>query len=70
MNRDIVEASKRVKPLSPSLINLLRATAKPEHSLGEILEIIQLCGFYRTVAYFANGLDPPLEPSAARFPKP
>lgn len=42
MNRDIVEASKRVKPLSPSLINLLRATAKPEHSLGEILEIIQL----------------------------
>jgi hypothetical protein len=26
-----------------------------------------LCGFYRTVAYVANGLDLPLEPDAARF---
>ena len=39
------------------------------HFDGEqILEIMQLCGFYRTVAYIANGLDLPLEPTAARFP--
>lgn len=34
----------------------------------QILEIIQLCGFYRTVSYFANALDLPLETMAARFP--
>jgi hypothetical protein len=27
-----------------------------------------LCGFYRTVAYLANGLALPLEDNAARFP--
>jgi hypothetical protein len=27
-----------------------------------------LCGFYRTVAYVANGLALPLEANAARFP--
>jgi alkylhydroperoxidase family enzyme len=36
---------------------------------AKILEIIQLCGFYRTVAYLANGLALPLEENAARFPK-
>lgn len=35
----------------------------------KILEIILLCGFYRTVSYLANGLDLPLEEKAARFPK-
>ena len=34
----------------------------------KILEIIQLCGFYRTVSYLANGLALPLEENAARFP--
>ncbi|MFN3523536.1 MAG: carboxymuconolactone decarboxylase family protein [Phenylobacterium sp.] len=34
----------------------------------QILEVLLLCGFYRTVAYVANGLDLPLEPGAARFP--
>ncbi|OYU70994.1 MAG: carboxymuconolactone decarboxylase [Alphaproteobacteria bacterium PA2] len=34
---------------------------------AQVLEIIMLCGFYRTVAYLANGLDLPLEPTAARF---
>ena len=34
----------------------------------KILEIILLCGFYRTVSYLANGLDLPLEEKAARFP--
>jgi hypothetical protein len=36
---------------------------------AKIFEVILLCGFYRTVSYFANGLDLPLEPKAARFPK-
>jgi alkylhydroperoxidase family enzyme len=34
---------------------------------AQILEILMLCGFYRTVSYIANGLDLPLEPGAARF---
>jgi alkylhydroperoxidase family enzyme len=36
---------------------------------AKILEIIQLCGFYRTVSYLANSLALPLEATAARFPK-
>ncbi len=35
---------------------------------AKILEIILLCGFYRTVSYLANGLRLPLEEMAARFP--
>jgi alkylhydroperoxidase family enzyme len=35
---------------------------------GKILEIILLCGFYRTVSYLANALALPLEENAARFP--
>ena len=35
---------------------------------ARIFEIILLCGFYRTVSYLANGLDLPLEQTAARFP--
>jgi alkylhydroperoxidase family enzyme len=34
---------------------------------GEILEILMLCGFYRTVSYLCNALKLPLEPTAARF---
>ena len=33
----------------------------------QILEVLLLAGFYRTVAYIANGLDLPLEETAARF---
>jgi alkylhydroperoxidase family enzyme len=36
---------------------------------AQIFEVILLCGFYRTVSYFANGLALPLEPTAARFPQ-
>ena len=36
---------------------------------AKILEIMLLCGFYRTVSYLANGLALPLEEGAARFPK-
>jgi alkylhydroperoxidase family enzyme len=35
---------------------------------AQILEIMLLCGFYRTVSYLANGLQLPLEENAARFP--
>jgi alkylhydroperoxidase family enzyme len=35
---------------------------------AKIFEILLLCGFYRTVAYLANGLALPLEEAAARFP--
>jgi alkylhydroperoxidase family enzyme len=41
---------------------------KRHYGDDQILEIIQLCGFYRTVSYFANALDLPLETTAARFP--
>ena len=34
----------------------------------QILEVILLCGFYRTVSYLANGLALPPEEKAARFP--
>ncbi|MCK1362448.1 carboxymuconolactone decarboxylase family protein [Bradyrhizobium sp. 199] len=34
----------------------------------QILEIMLLCGFYRTVSYLANGLRLPLEDKAIRFP--
>ena len=36
---------------------------------GQILEIIALIGFYRTVSLHANALRLPLEPTAARFPQ-
>ena len=36
---------------------------------AQILEIMLLCGFYRTVSYLANGLNLPLEEKAARFPQ-
>jgi alkylhydroperoxidase family enzyme len=35
---------------------------------AQILEILMLCGFYRTVAYVANALDLPLESKGVRFP--
>ncbi|MBD9415318.1 carboxymuconolactone decarboxylase family protein [Pseudomonas sp. PDM16] len=52
-----------------------RATLNAEEfaSLGkhfdssQILEIMMLAGFYRTVSYLANGLALSLEPNAARF---
>lgn len=34
---------------------------------AQVLEILMLCGFYRMVAYIANGLNLPLEPNGARF---
>lgn len=42
----------------------LSARFSPE----QILEIMMLAGFYRTVAYIANGLAVPNEPGAPTFP--
>ena len=39
-------------------------------SADQILEILLLAGFYRTVSYLANGLALPLEPGGARFADP
>jgi alkylhydroperoxidase family enzyme len=36
---------------------------------AQVIEIIMLCGFYRTVSYLANTLALPLEATAARFPE-
>ena len=35
----------------------------------QVLELIALAGFYRTVCLYANALQLPLEPAAARFPE-
>jgi alkylhydroperoxidase family enzyme len=44
------------------------AALSAHHGEAKILEIMQLCGIYRTVSYIANGLALPLEATAARFP--
>jgi alkylhydroperoxidase family enzyme len=35
---------------------------------AQVMEVLFLCGFYRTVAYVTNALALPLEPGSARFP--
>ena len=44
------------------------AALRAHYDEAQVFEVLLLCGFYRTVAYVANGLDLPLEPAAARFP--
>src|SRR3954453_4362129 len=44
------------------------AALSAHYDADKILEIILLCGFYRTVSYLANSLALPLEANAARFP--
>ena len=44
------------------------AALSAHYDEAQILEIMLLCGFYRTVSYLANGLRLPLEETAARFP--
>ncbi|QIP06110.1 carboxymuconolactone decarboxylase family protein [Bradyrhizobium symbiodeficiens] len=46
------------------------AALSAHYDEAQILEIMLLCGFYRTVSYLANGLKLPLEETAARFPAP
>ncbi|WP_342737759.1 carboxymuconolactone decarboxylase family protein [Bradyrhizobium sp. B117] len=45
------------------------AALSADYDAEQILEIMLLCGFYRTVSYLANGLKLPLEEKAARFPQ-
>ncbi len=45
----------------------LWTTLRAHFSDEQILELIALCGFYRTVSYFCTGLRLPNEPYAARF---
>ena len=45
------------------------AALSAHYDEAQILEIMLLCGFYRTVSYLANGLRLPLEQTAARFPQ-
>jgi alkylhydroperoxidase family enzyme len=45
------------------------AALKAHYDDAKILEVMLLCGFYRTVSYLANGLALPLEENAAKFPK-
>jgi alkylhydroperoxidase family enzyme len=45
------------------------AALSTHYDATQILEIMLLCGFYRTVSYLANGLKLPLEEKAARFPR-
>lgn len=59
-----VDALHARATLSAAEFDGLAAHYDPE----QILEVMLLCGFYRTVAYVANGLDLPLEASGARFP--
>ena len=58
-----VEALHRRATLSDAEFAALRAHYDEE----QVLEVLLLCGFYRMVAYVANGLDLPLEETAARF---
>jgi alkylhydroperoxidase family enzyme len=45
------------------------AALSAHYDEDQILEMILLCGFYRTVSYLANSLALPLEANAARFPQ-
>ena len=59
-----VDALHRRATLSETEFEALAAHCDED----KILEIILLCGFYRTVSYLANALALPLEKNAARFP--
>ena len=52
-----------------TLTNAEFAALSAHYDQPQILEIMLLCGFYRTVSYLANGLRLPLEANAARFPQ-
>jgi len=62
---DVCDELDRTRTLSDALWARLAAAFTAE----EILEIIALVGFYRTVSLHANALKLPLEPNAARFPQ-
>ncbi len=61
---DVCNELDAARSISDALWQRLAAHFTPE----QILEIIALVGFYRTVSLYANALALPLEPFAARFP--
>lgn len=44
------------------------AALREHYDNDQILEIVQLCGYYRTISYLVGAFDLPLEEQAARFP--
>jgi alkylhydroperoxidase family enzyme len=62
---DVCQELDTTRSVSDALWERLARHFTPE----QILEIIALVGFYRTVSLHANALRLPLEPSAARFPE-
>jgi alkylhydroperoxidase family enzyme len=61
----VVDALHHRATLSEAEFTALKA----HYDEAKILEIILLCGFYRTVSYLVNSLALPLEANAARFPR-
>ncbi|THD82563.1 MAG: carboxymuconolactone decarboxylase family protein [Phenylobacterium sp.] len=59
-----VDALHARATLSAAEFTALRA----HYDEAQVLEVLMLCGVYRTIAYLANGLDLPLETGAARLP--
>ena len=55
--------------VSATLSDTEFSALKAHYDDAKILEVILLCGFYRTVSYLANGLALPLEEKGARFPE-
>jgi len=51
-----------------SLSDQLWTELRVEYSEEEILELLMLAGYYRTISYLANALKLPLEAFGARFP--
>lgn len=60
-----VDALNDRATLSEAEFSDLRA----HYSDAQVLEVMLLCGFYRTVSYIANGLALPLEAKGVRFPQ-
>jgi len=55
--------------VSATLSDAEFAALKAHYDDAKILEVMLLCGFYRTVSYLANGLALPREENAPRFPE-
>jgi alkylhydroperoxidase family enzyme len=62
---EVCDELDRTRTLSDGLWQRLADHFTPE----QILEVIALIGFYRSVSLYANALALPLEPNAARFPQ-
>ena len=68
LSDDIDASTKTLQTQGATLSDAEFADLSAHYDDDQILEIIMLCGVYRTVSYLANGLALPLEENAARFP--